>query len=97
MILLHSQFHYSFPPLLYLSMNTFSFHSDYSYTLTHVQQDYSYACSCAYSCAALLTDVLPVFLGVTGMKGRILLLGFSFGFQGSTFVLLSYSKHEVVG
>ena len=61
MILLPSQFHYSFPPLLYLSMDTFLFIlflSHYSYMLTHVQHDYSYACSCAYSCAALLTDVL---------------------------------------
>ena len=35
MILLHSQFHYSFPPLLYLSMDTFSFHSFPFFLITH--------------------------------------------------------------
>ena len=51
MILLHSQFHYSFPPLLYLSMDTFSFHSFPFWLLIH-----------AYSCAAWLLICLLMCL-----------------------------------
>jgi hypothetical protein len=44
-----------FPTLLYLSMLSLAI---YSYTLTHMQHDYSSACSCAYSSSALITNVL---------------------------------------
>ena len=71
-ILLHSQFHYSFPPLLYLYVDTFSLHSFPFWLLIH-----NYSCSawlliwllmclfmrspaywCAYTCTVLLTHML---------------------------------------